>query len=309
MSNIFRYPLQPPVVGSTASDGGTDMVDYVMFKRKRLTYKDGETNYYGLNLPDNDVKTESNPVTVYIAMPKVVQTAYQPVYRSVNLGVAGMAMAGAVGADGKIEGLTATLQEAARAALPEFQAGALAQIASGASQALGLAGQVDSNTLMNLSQGKVFNPYTEQLFSNMQFRQHTFNFKFFARSQPEAIQIHNIIRYMKEGAMPKYGDGEKGSTNRRRFFEVPDKYDIKFVRMDPTGRMTASTDYLHFKVHTSVCTGVTINYTPDGQYNSFKDVLTGEDQAKIGIHVPAVTMNLQFTETKFVTQEEITQGY
>ena len=303
---IYRYPLQPPAVGSSAVDNPTQMVDYVMFQRKRINYDDGGTNYYGLNVPNNKVNTKPDPSKVYIAMPQNIQTAYQPTYRTVDLGVAGMAMARGM-VDMSSENLADTLQKAAEAALPEFTTGALAQLAQGAAQLGGLAGNVDANTLLQLTKGKVFNPYTEQMFSNMQFRTHNFSFKMFARSERESEEINNIIKYLKQGSLPIYGRGDgAGSGSAARFFEVPDKFDIKFVRLSPNGRFVSNSEDLHFKIHTSVCSGIDVNYTPDGQYNAIKNGKLGTSGP---LQVPVVTVNCRFTETQFVTQQNIKDGF
>jgi|TARA_Y100000287_G_C14219693_1_gene355552 hypothetical protein len=278
-----------------------------MFQRKRINYDDKNgTNYYGLNLPNNKVAMDKNNERVYIAMPQNLATAYSPSYRKVDAGVIGMALAGGL-ADGKagdIDGIVDALQKAAQSAVPEFATSALTSVASGAAQALGLAGNLDNNALMQLSQGKVFNPYTEQLFSNMNFRTHNFTFKMFARSHRESQEINNIIKYLKQGALPRYGDGDKNN----RFFEVPDKFDIKFVRLSPDGKTLTDSEDLHFKIHTSVCSGIDVNYTPDGQYNAIKGGATGTGDDK-PLQVPVVSVNCRFTETQFVTQKQISDGF
>ena len=95
-------------------------------------------------------------------------------------------------------------------------------LAQGGAQMLGLSGQIDANSIMQLTQGKVFNPYTEQMFSNVQFRTHSFNFKMFARNEDESVEIAHIIKYLKQGALPSYGEDAEGKQSKR-FFEVPDK--------------------------------------------------------------------------------------
>ena len=223
------------------------------------------------------------------------------------------------------------LQKAAQDALPEFAMGTMSQIASGAAQFLGLAGTATANDILALSKGKVFNPYQEQLFSNMQFRTHNFSFKFFARSDRESREINKIIKYLKKGALPIYGstfgsgitgdsddsgandfisDLNEGLNNigSARFFEVPDKFDIKFIRLDPNGDGSTVSADLHHKVHTSVCTGIDVNYTPDGQYNAIYNAELGVDGGK-PLQVPAVTVNCRFTETQLVTQGQIDEGY
>ena len=315
MASTLRYPLRAPSsTGNKLVDGRTETVDYVRFVRKRVDYnaKRNDSNYYGLNLPNNNVAFEFNDQMVYLAMPQNLQTSYNPGYSSKDLGVGGMLAAGIVSEKdlGTPEGanttkLVADLQNAARSALPEFANAAVAQIANGASGALGLAGQIDSNSLMQLSKGKVFNPYTEQLFSNMTFRSHQFQFKMFARDKREAEEISKIIRYFKEGATPILG------ADANKFMEIPDKFDVKFCRLDPNSSKLEASNDMHFKMHTSVCNGVSVNYTPDGQYNAFKYANFSKDTDSEGIplQVPAVTLSLSFLESRFVGQEDIIKGF
>ena len=330
---IYRYPKSPPVTGNTSVDNPTKAVDYVMFQRKRIQYDDQNGSaYYGLNIPNNNVAMNSNPDRVYIAMPQNLSTQYAPTYRQVDVGVGGMAMATGLGVD-SFDKAAQALQTAASDALPEFAAKNMMDIVSGASQFLGLAGNATANDILALSKGKVFNPYTEQLFSNMQFRNHMFSFKFFARDDAESREINKIIKYLKKGALPIYGatgggtgitigtdqddagdkligdlDDRLNSIGAARFYEVPDKFDIKFIRLDPNGDGTTVSKDLHYKIHTSVCTGIDVNYTPDGQYNAIRGVTLGvEDNAPL--QVPAVTVNCRFTETQLVTQGQIDQGY
>ena len=291
------------------------MIDYVMFQRKRIQYDDSNgSNYYGLNIPNNNVAMEKNLDRVYINMPQNLSTQYAPTYRTVDMGVTGMAAASGLKSEGFDE-LAAALQKAAKDAIPEFTTSTLSEIATGAAQFLGLAGNATANDIMSLAKGKVFNPYQEQLFSNMQFRNHMFSFKFFARSERESQEINNIIKYLKQGALPIYGSGgsdlDAGANASSRFFEIPDKFDIKFVRLDPlSGTLSSSAD-LHYKIHTSVCTGIDVNYTPDGQYNAIGGrniVSTGVGNNR-PLQVPAVTVNCRFTETQLVMQSNITEGY
>ena len=310
---IYRYPLSPPATGSSSVDNPTEMIDYVMFQRKRINYDDSNgSSYYGLNIPNNNVAMEKNLDRVYINMPQNLSTQYAPTYRTVDMGVTGMAAASGLSGD-SFDDLAGALQQAAKDAIPEFTAGAISEVASGAAQFLGLAGNATRNDIMALAKGKIFNPYQEQLFSNMQFRNHMFSFKFFARSERESQEINNIIKYLKQGALPIYGtvDADAGSNTSSRFFEIPDKFDIKFVRLDPlSGTLNSSAD-LHYKIHTSVCTGIDVNYTPDGQYNA----IGGRNINSVGVgdnrplQVPAVTVNCRFTETQLVMQSNITEGY
>ena len=324
-------------MGNSTVENPTQKIDYVMFQRKRIKYDDQNGSaYYGLNIPNNKVAMDKNPDRVYIAMPQNLSTQYQPTYRQVDVGVAGIAAATGLSGDLTFDSAAQALQTAASDALPEFAANTMFQVMQGASQFLGLAGTATANDILALSKGKVFNPYTEQLYSNMQFRNHNFSFKFFARNEQESIEINKIIKYMKRGALPIYGttkttgvssdsddndgksqitdiitkvDEKLNSVGAARFFEVPDKYDIKFVRLDPlTGTIDSDSANLHYKIHTSVCTGIDVNYTPDGQYNAMKRNNLGVGSGS-PLQVPAVTLNCRFTETQLVTQSQIDQGY
>ena len=305
-----------------------------MFQRKRIKYDDQNgSSYYGLNIPNNKVAMDKNPDRVYIAMPQNLSTQYQPTYRQVDVGVAGMAAATGLGID-SFDKAAQALQTAANDALPEFAASTMMDIVGGASQFLGLAGTATANDILALSKGKVFNPYTEQLYSNMQFRNHMFSFKFFARDVTESREINHIIKYLKKGSLPIYGtpgqgtgvnigkgegadeantiinnlDNRLNSIGSARFFEVPDKFDIKFIRLDPNGDGSTVSADLHHKVHTSVCTGIDVNYTPDGQYNAIYNAELGVTGGK-PLQVPAVTVNCRFTETQLVTQGQIDEGF
>ena len=100
------------------------------------------------------------------------------------------------------------------------------------------------------------------------------------------------------------------TAEQNRYFAVPRKFDIQFCRFDSQGTLVdvgTGDDldaHLHFKIHPSVCTNVTVNYTPDNQYNALKRA-----GAPALLQVPAVVLNVQFTETKLLTTEDIQEGY
>ena len=358
----LRYPLKAPIasgedfLGDEAT-GATGMIDYLKIKRKRTSYSTNGKNYYGSNanfitgaesvegdLNSGTRKTYAHRTSCYIALPPGIQAQYQPVYRQVNLGVGGAAAIKALGSN-DTSSLAANLQQAAQAILPEFGASAIAQGANAISGFFGVQGQLDANVLQGLTTGKVFNPYTEQLFSQMNFRNHSFAIKMLARNSKEAKQIFDIIRYVKMGAHPKisssgesvlnslgsgldraefekksgtkYNDLQKDGTKKLkdqidkinqlsgRFFELPDHFSLDYVRMNPDeGEFNSNGSMpLHYKMTDCVCSGVSVNYTPDNQYTSFKNI-SGDM-----IQVPAIILNLQFTEVKLLNQNDIASGF
>ena len=328
--SIFRYPLTAPVPGENAihAEGATEAIDYVAFQRSSVAYDD--TGYRGFSFPAgrNTAKRNPNPDRVYLAMPKQLNTGYSPRYRQIDLGIAGVAAMSAFGADltGDMNEIAGVIGEAARGALPEFTSSAMAGVVQSLSQAGGLAGGIDANSIQALTKGRVFNPFKEQIFQGMDFRTHNFTFKLLSRSEDEAKRVKDIINYFKFGSLPQIdgddigdasitGSGEGltdfadalGSFSGARFFNVPDTFDIKFIRIRPNGDggsiSEEDKDFLHFKIHPSACTGIQVNYTPDGQYTSFKRI-SGEM-----VQVPAIQLGLTFAELKLVTKGDIARGY
>ena len=347
---IYKYPYRPPVPHSgNDADGPTEAVDYVAIRRSRIKFKD-DNKYYGENLPSNDVERIYNPDAVYIAMPHQLQTQYNPSYSRTDVGVAGVMAASLMAGDasqGDLNQVAQSIQAAAAGGMPEFATSLIAGAANSLNNVLGLAGNVNANSLSALSKGKVFNPFTEQVFNSMAFRTHVFNFKFLSRDEREAQQVKSIIDYLKIGSAPIIMGGDipditrnagakgdakenitktadhfgidniddhlstwnstkgKGVASAFRFLEVPDKYHLKFMRLDPgESSLKGSNEHgLHFRMHTSVCTGMNVNYTPDGQYTSFKR-LRGDT-----VNVPAIQVTISFTETRMITQRDTRWGY
>ena len=84
-------------------------------------------------------------------------------------------------------------------------------------------------------------------------------------------------------------------------------YKLDFVRVNPNASEFADDDVsatrLHYKMTDTVCSGISVNYTPDNQYTSFKSY-TGDM-----IQVPAIVLNLQFTEVKLLNQGDVRSGF
>ena len=202
------------MTGDSAADSPTEAIDYVKFERRTLSYNSaGKTSgYTGGALPNQSVSSGHHPDTVYLAMPPALNTSYNPSYRSMNLGSVGASLASGFGRSG-YDGVAQTIQEAARAMQPEFSQGIITQLANNLSGMLGLQGNIDANGLEGLANGRVFNPYQEQLFAQMNFRQHQFSFKLYAKDWQEAKDIKKILSWFKEGSLPKFAAGEYSSAS------------------------------------------------------------------------------------------------
>lgn len=287
------------------------MIDYVVFQRTSVSHDD--TGYRGYSFPTpNAAKRILDDNRVYLAMPKGVQTQYKSNYKQMDMGVLGAALMDSLSSGGSSEDLAKIAGDAANSALPEFASGTIANIVNTVSGAGNLAGNIDANAMQALTRGRIFNPFKEQVFTGIDFRTHSFNFKMFARSKKEAQMIKDIIDYFKMGSVPSLGGegagfGNNAGISGNRFLTVPDNFNIKFMRLKPDGEgsteFVEDKDFMHFKIHPSVCTNVSVNYTPDGQYTSFKDV--GSNQ----VMVPAIQLNLSFSEMKLVTAGDVSKGF
>ena len=86
-----------------------------------------------------------------------------------------------------------------------------------ANMASNMAGtEIDTDTLLARTGGKVLNPNAEILFQGPVIRDFAFTFTMVARSEDEGKEIRKIIKFLKEGLAPKF--------NNTVFLENPDVF-------------------------------------------------------------------------------------
>ncbi len=348
-STILKYPLKAPVEGDylDSEDAPTGRTDYLRIQRFRTNYAQSQNGYGGDNLPNNNVSTSLSPNIAYLNIPPGLTTSYQADYDQINMGALGVlaaqTAAGIAGGGNAADTITSSLQSAASSAFPEMAYNKGASITQSLGSTLGMDTGVTGGALQALTKGRIMNPFTEQVYNGIPFRNHTFDFKMFARNKKDAESIMSIIKYLKMGTVPCLGDADageldllsqgtsgdgtttsNGNTNgftaqtttgqintSGRFLLVPDKFLLEFVRMDP--RTDSITRLPHYRFHPCVCTNVTVNYTPDGQYVSFKDAIADlsydETTGSRQLLVPAVQLTLNFSETRIMTKQDVIAGY
>ena len=349
MASVLKYPLAAPVSGDRLDgpDGPTGPIDYLRLQRFRIDYGASDSGYGGTNLPNSNVAVNLNETIAYLAMPSSLSTSYNADYEQVAMGAGGVFGAQTVSQIGQFlkgdgfssEQATSNLQNAAAGLLPEFAYNKGASMISSLGSLAGVQSNVSGQNLQALTAGRIMNPFTEQVFNGVQFRSHSFNFKMFAKNQTEAREILSIIKYLKIGSLPQLGDADLDFINNLRdtfsgdnagnantsgsgsgssavnlqgkFLKVPDRYLLEFVRLDPNTNTIKKLP--HYKFHPCVCNNVSINYTPDGQYVSFKDAIAdlseSGDSGPNQIFVPAVEISLSFAETRFMTQTDAAAGF
>ena len=111
--------------------------------------------------------------------------------------------------------------------------------------------------LLTRTTGAVLNPNLELLFQGPTLRPFDFRFKLSARSGPEANEIIKIIRFFKQGMSPI-----RSTSNL--FLKSPHTFKIRYLHNDKDHPFLNK-----FKI--CALKSLTVNYTPDGNYATFRD--------------------------------------
>jgi len=347
--SAFRYPDLSPVgdsglsgLGASFNKGGeglTPWVDYIRFQSYRPIYS-GKAILESFKEDSKGggkaqkAEKELGPA-IYLYLPSNIAVAYSANYNSTKFGVAGVAAAGMLGGSGSAEEVAKSLQNMAAGATPEAGFGAVASATNQFSQFIGTGGDVSGSDLAAVTQGRVFNPYEEQVFNGIVFRAHNFNWKLVARNKAEAAEIDGILKVFKAIMLPSYNDGmgdiAKIAENakakaaaakesdgkeavadkltpafseiKNRYLNVPYRVSVEFLRIySPGGKLgdvgAAKQVTGLFKMKDCIIDGLQVNYTPDGAYVNTNDG-----------YVPAIELQLSLKEISLVTQEDVAAGY
>ena len=149
---------------------------------------------------------------------------------------------------------------------------------------LGITGEIGAS--LDLASGKVANPYKEQLFSNMGFRQFAFNYKFVPRNESEYNEVQRIIRLFKYHMHP-----ENDPTGL--FLEYPSEFNIQY--------MYKGEENTHLsKISSCALTDIKITYGNQDAFTTFKNTRGAPAE---------INMQLAFTELETLTNDRIAEGY
>jgi len=146
--------------------------------------------------------------------------------------------------------------------------------------ALAAGGVANIGTGLMQNEGIAINPHMAVVFQGVDFRTHSFQYKFIAKNQEESDRLKELINVMKENMLPEY----KFGTERAGFaFKYPNEFTIEFSsKLSP---------YL-FDIGTSVMTGLSVNYNGEGIPTFFET--TG---APVSIDI-----TMSFQETRILTR-------
>ena len=204
-------------------------------------------------------------------------------------GVAG-AMVDMSGLTGTASGISAEeirMQDAAREAIQtgdystarELMAGGSGIFSQSISKVSGflLGTELDTDTFLARTGGRVLNPNAEMLFQGPVIRDFTFSFVMIARSEKEGREIRKIIRFLKLGMAPKF--------QNNTFIANPDVFLLEYKNglrendiLDTVNR---------FNPGGLALTTMNVDYAPNGYWSAY------EDSQPV-----AVKMDLNFTELR-----------
>ena len=237
-----------------------------------------------------------------LPIPANLGTAYNAQYNNAELGVAGEAarkvgskferssgsfISDIVDAVNKTDVLSADNLKGSLTSLAVSAAGADTAAAGLAGAAFGgLGGAAIGAGLGSFGQGALRglgianNPHLANVFTGVNFRVHTFQYKLIAKNKQESDTIRDMIRNFKYHMAPDYSSSD-------HIFNYPSQFQI----------ILRAGDYL-FNIGDSVLTSFDVNYTGEGGPYFFEDT-----------NAPySVAINLSFTEDTIVTKREIRQG-
>ena len=140
--------------------------------------------------------------------------------------------------------------------------------------------------LMSKAFGVAINPHEEQFFEKPNFRSFDYNFEFFPRNREEMEAVKNIVFLFKYHMHPTLDKGAGG-----RLFRVPSEFEIHYAHLGEANQ------HLN-KIARCVLKGMDVVYGPEEQFSAFK-----------GGAPVSTKITLQFTETQFITKDEIYEGY
>ncbi len=119
---------------------------------------------------------------------------------------------------------------------------------------------VTAQQLLTRGTGRILNPNMELLFSGVELRQFTFQFKMTPRDEKESSQVKSIIRSLKKNMAPKIDTGHDKAT----FLNTPNRFELAYRKG------AHNHPFLH-KFKQCALTSMGVNYTGENVYATYTD--------------------------------------
>ena len=173
------------------------------------------------------------------------------------------------------------LQNDLKTSLVETAKTALNEVAPGAKAAA------------EIKAGKVFSNRLETVFTGINKREFTFDFRMLPKDESEAKTIDKIVRMFRFYSAPSF----EGDAATSRTFIVPATFNIEYRMFNGSQNLFLN------KIATSVCTGVSVKYGGD-RAKFFRPTDDGEGAPPV-----ETNLSLKFKEIELITREKINAGY
>ena len=166
--------------------------------------------------------------------------------------------------------------------LPNFAGATYTQVVSKlAGFAFGT--DLDADTYLARSGGRVLNPNAEMLFQGPVIRDFSFSFLMIARNQSEGDEIRRIIRFLKLGMAPKF----RNTT----YLKNPDIFTLQYKSGKKENDVLNTVN--RFNPGGLALTTMAVDYAPNGYWSAYKDS-----------QPVAVKMDLSFTELRPIYEQD-----
>lgn len=219
--------------------------------------------------PNRTIVTQ-DVITLYV--PQSPQANYEASYQDTDLG-----LAGAIGQTG------GELTDILSGDLGEF---ATRQLVSAADIGKAIGVNVNIRGAVQAATRKITNPFKEQLFKTMNFREFGFEFKFAPRNDGELQSAKNIIDAFKYHMHPE-------KTTDGLFLIYPSEFDIEF-------RYKGKQNTFVNRISSCALVNMKVEYGSGGVLTTIRNTAGAPSE---------ITMGLQFKELEILTKERIQEGY
>jgi hypothetical protein len=179
----------------------------------------------------------------------------------------------------------AKMSQQAIGAAKDWNADKAGQALKTAGSAITAAALAGGPSGLSAISGLAANPKKEQLFKGVDFRTFTFEYQFAPRDSTEYRNVQNIIKMFKLHMHPEYKDAASF------IFLFPSEFDIHYYHLNEENEAL-------FKHTSCVLTNMSVNYTPNGNFNAFGNGAP-----------PQINVQMTFKELAILTKEEIKKGF
>jgi len=150
-------------------------------------------------------------------------------------------------------------------------------------------GSNDFGTLARATSKKVRNPYQEQIFKSMNFRNFAFQYKFAPRNNSEFNSVMKIIDLLKFHMHPEKDPGGA-------FFVFPSVFDLEYRYKDTRNNFVN-------KIATSVLTDLSVDYGSEGVFTTFRGTKGQPSEITVAMNFREISLL-----TKDINSGQLTNG-